>query len=445
MTSEVSTDSPADSVPAPPAFSSDQIAKLLALIKDSDSVELKLTVPEAQQRSTVAALGMDPLTAQIRQVFFFDTPELALDKHGVVVRARRVQGKGDDSVVKLRPVVPAELPKELRKSAGFRVEVDALPGGFVCSGTLKGAIGPPGVSGALAQGDPCASCSRRSSGDSSLHTRRMAIALDDLGTLGPIFVLKLRFAPKALGRKLVAEMWLYPDGSRILELSTRCTTGEAFQVAAELRAYLADNGVEISGEQETKTRKALEYFAGARREDGHSMTPDSSGAKTRGCRATIVPRWEWRTFGADDSAFAERSPENVQESDELYLLSLRSDASVKVRDELMDVKQPRARERRRARAVAAGDEGDASHWRRRTSASCSNRSASRFRRSHAANTHSTTSSTRSSNEPGAAGSRGAQAPRALPSRRLYGGADRCADRGGGDAHDRRRVGGPGAA
>ena len=47
---------------------------------------------------------MDALDAQIRQIFFFDTPDLALDAHGVVVRARRIQGKGDDAVVKLRPV-----------------------------------------------------------------------------------------------------------------------------------------------------------------------------------------------------------------------------------------------------------------------------------------------------------------------------------------------------
>jgi len=53
----------------------------------------------------------------------------------------------------------------------------------------------------------------------------------------------------------------------------------------------------------------------------------------------IVPRWEWRTFGADDSAFAELSAESVQESDEVYLLSAQSDASVKVRSELMDVKR----------------------------------------------------------------------------------------------------------
>ena len=78
------------------------------LARGSDSVELKLTVPETDQRPTVAALEVDPLEAQIRQVFFFDTPDLTLSRHGVVVRLRRVQKKGDDSVVKLRPVVPID-------------------------------------------------------------------------------------------------------------------------------------------------------------------------------------------------------------------------------------------------------------------------------------------------------------------------------------------------
>src|SRR3954465_13019809 len=110
-------------------LSGDELTRLIGLLKECDSVELKLTVPESDQRSTVGALDMDALDAQIRQVFFFDTPELALNEAGVVVRARRIQGKGDDSVVKLRPVVPGELPAELRDSPTFRVEVDALPGG----------------------------------------------------------------------------------------------------------------------------------------------------------------------------------------------------------------------------------------------------------------------------------------------------------------------------
>jgi exopolyphosphatase / guanosine-5'-triphosphate,3'-diphosphate pyrophosphatase len=59
--------------------------------------------------------------------------------------------------------------------------------------------------------------------------------------------------------------------------------------------------------------------------------------------AGIVPRWEWRTFGerfgAADDRFAALTPDRVEESDEVYLLSLDSDASVKVRDERLDVKR----------------------------------------------------------------------------------------------------------
>ena len=85
--------------------------------------------------------------------------------------------------------------------------------------------------------------------------------LDDLSVLGPIFVLKLKFAPRGYDRKMVAEMWLYPDNSRILELSTKCAPSEAFQVAAETRAFLTQQGIDLGSEQETKTRKALEFFS----------------------------------------------------------------------------------------------------------------------------------------------------------------------------------------
>ena len=69
-------------------------------------------------------------------MFFFDTPDLRLNQAGIVVRARRVQGRGDDTVVKLRPVMPEAMPEELRKSPNLVVELDAMPGGFVCSASM---------------------------------------------------------------------------------------------------------------------------------------------------------------------------------------------------------------------------------------------------------------------------------------------------------------------
>jgi exopolyphosphatase/guanosine-5'-triphosphate,3'-diphosphate pyrophosphatase len=58
---------------------------------------------------------------------------------------------------------------------------------------------------------------------------------------------------------------------------------------------------------------------------------------------TIIPRWEWRTFGGDLSAAATRlqalGSTELQVSDEVYLLSALCDANVKIRDALMDIKR----------------------------------------------------------------------------------------------------------
>jgi hypothetical protein len=244
-----------------PALSDEALRDMLSLIESADSVELKLTVPDSNQRTAIQALGLDPLEAQIRQVFFFDTPDLALSKSGVAVRARRVQRKGDDSVVKLRPVVPDELPGKLRRSPMLTVEVDAMPGGYVCSASLKGAVKEGGVKAAVAGDQPLRKLFSKEQRAFYAEHAPAGTALDDLAILGPIFVLKLKSPPGVRGRRLVTEMWLYPDGSRILELSTRCATSEAFQTAAEARVFLAERGVDVSGEQQTKTRKALDFFS----------------------------------------------------------------------------------------------------------------------------------------------------------------------------------------
>jgi hypothetical protein len=251
-----------------PALSDQDLAELIALAKGADSVELKLTVPVSDRSRGAAALGVDPLDAQIRQVYFFDTPDLTLNKAGVVVRARRVQRKGDDTVVKLRPVVPDELPGALRRSPNFGVEVDAMPGGFVCSGSMKRALKTPQVRDAVFGKQPVRKLYSKE--QRALYTAHApdGLALDDLSILGPIFVLKLKFAPEGSPRRLVAELWLYPDNSMILELSTKCAPSEALQVAAETRAFLTRRGVDLTGEQQTKTKKALQYFSKRLRADG---------------------------------------------------------------------------------------------------------------------------------------------------------------------------------
>ncbi len=218
------------------ARSDADLQELIALIGGADSVELKLTLPDSDQRSTITALDLDPLDAQIRQVYFLDT------------------------VVKLRPVVPGDLPDDIRSSAAFGVEVDASPEGFVCSGSMKGVPGSS-VREAVGSKQPLRKLFSKEQRAFFAEHAPDGVEIDDLSVLGPIFVLKLKYTPEELGRRLVAEVWLYPDGTRILELSTKCAPSEAFQIAAETRAYLAGRGVNLEGEQQTKTKTALEYFA----------------------------------------------------------------------------------------------------------------------------------------------------------------------------------------
>jgi len=248
---------------APARLSDEENAKLLALTKGVDSVELKLTVPETRSgfRSTAASLEMDPLQAQIRQVFFFDTPDLLLNQHGLVVRARRSQGRVDDSVVKLRPVVPDELPPALRKLPEFKVEVDVLPGSYVCSGSFKAKLGQTDVREASLGKRPIRKLFTKAQRAFYADHAPEGIDIDALSILGPMNVFKLKFQHPGFARRLVAELWLYPDGSRILELSTTCPPAEAFQVAAEVRAFLGERGVDLAGEQQTKTASALRFFS----------------------------------------------------------------------------------------------------------------------------------------------------------------------------------------
>ena len=243
-------------------LSGDELQGLLDLVRGADSIELKLTVPESARASTGAALGADPLDAQIRQVFFFDTEDLALNAAGVVVRARRRQGEQGDTVVKLRPVVPAQLSEELRRSKFFNVEVDAMPGGFVCSASFKGSADNSAIR-EVARGDRQVHklFSKGQRAFFEAHAPE-GLDLDGLRVLGPIPILKLKVRPEGYARKLVGELWLYPDGSQIVELSTKALPEEAFQVAIETKAFLQARGVDLSADQQTKTKTALEFFSG---------------------------------------------------------------------------------------------------------------------------------------------------------------------------------------
>jgi len=242
-------------------ISRDRLSELLDLIGLAGTVELKLTVPDSDIRHTGDRLGLDPLEAEIRQVVFFDTPALDLNTAGLVVRARRIQGGGGDTVVKLRPVTKELLSNGELDTSNLGVEIDAMPGGFVCSASMKGTSTAKDVSRVVKGKDELKSILSGPQRDLFNQFAPDGLKLKDLIALGPINVLKLKFKPVGFTGKMVAELWLYPDGTRIFELSTKCPPGETIAVTTEARRYLEAHGVDLTAEQAPKTKRALEYFS----------------------------------------------------------------------------------------------------------------------------------------------------------------------------------------
>ena len=134
--------------------------------------------------------------------------------------------------------------------------------GFVCSGSMKNvSIDDAKVKEVLAGRVPIRKLfTKEQKALYALHAPK-GLELDSLSILGPISILKLKFSPTGLNQKLVAELWFYPDGSQILELSTKALPGKAEQVAREARAFLEHRGVKPGTAQSTKTITALADYS----------------------------------------------------------------------------------------------------------------------------------------------------------------------------------------
>jgi hypothetical protein len=253
-------------------LSREEVAEVFKLIKGATSVELKLSVPLAGQRATIKSIGLDPVEAQPRMAFFFDTPDLALNRAGVVVRARRIRGGDADTVIKLRPVDPSAIDPDLSRSAAFKIEVDAMPGGYVCSASFKGVCTGEEVLDVTSGELSLRKLFSKEQRDFYDAHAPAGITMDKLVILGPTFLLKVKHQPKTkeFDRPITVELWLYPDGARVMEISTKCLPKEAFQVAADFKSYLASHGIVLGADQSAKTKTSLEYFSAKLKEEGPS-------------------------------------------------------------------------------------------------------------------------------------------------------------------------------
>jgi hypothetical protein len=241
------------------ALDSEKVAEVLDRLKGSTSIELKVMLPY-DNRDILRRLGFDPVDAEPRQTYFFDTPKFELNKAGLIVRARRSPHGRGDTTVKLRPVDPEALDRKLLRDADFKVEIDVMHGGYVCSASATGRCTADEVYDASEGRIPLKSIFSDQQREFYKAHAPDGIRMKHLVPIGPAFLLRLKSTPRGFDRPMTIELWLYPDGSRILELSTKGLPHEAFQLGAEFRGFLGESRLMRVTDAKTKTAQTLQVF-----------------------------------------------------------------------------------------------------------------------------------------------------------------------------------------
>ena len=136
-----------------------------------------------------------------------------------------------------------------------------MPGGFVCSGRLKESLRTGKVREAVLGTRLVRTLFSKQQRAFLAEHAPDGVSIEDLVVLGPITVLKLKFVPATTAGGSWPRPLELPGRVPDPRAPTKCAPAEAFDVAAKTRAFLAGRGIDLTGEQQTKTKSALEFFS----------------------------------------------------------------------------------------------------------------------------------------------------------------------------------------
>jgi len=224
------------------------------------AVEVKITARIEDEDLVLGLLKDRGGEPQERTVYFFDTPKLELFDVGLVLRARKVKGDVDDTTVKIRPVDPARIPIDWMETEGFEVEMDRVGDTQIISAKLTAEQDAGEIDEAVAGERPLQKLFSADQERLIAEFGPKEVGWEALTPMGPIAVQKWKIDPKKLGHEVVVERWRLPDKSDLVELSIKVQPGQATAAADSFLSYLESLGVEVGGDQQTKTRGALTFF-----------------------------------------------------------------------------------------------------------------------------------------------------------------------------------------
>jgi hypothetical protein len=225
------------------------------------NVEIKITFQPDELDAAVTRFKLKDGSATWRDVYFYDTPELTWSDAGLILRARKTYDGPDDSTVKLRPMTAEDVDPSWFDLDGFKCEEDRVGDGAVSSCSLS-VTQDQGEIDAVAAGDRTVDKLFSGEQEDFAASEHDFSDWGALEALGPVEARVWKVKVRSLDRSLTFELWTLPDDTRLLEVSVRVPADEADAAQVDLREYLEARGFDASSEGETKTRAALDYFAG---------------------------------------------------------------------------------------------------------------------------------------------------------------------------------------
>ena len=234
--------------------------KFAGAVAGAESIEIKATIPDRQVREALKRFGLTARNDEERQIFFFDTPRLALLRSGIIVRARRVVGGDHDCTVKFRPVDPSDVGKKWRKFRDFKIEADASESGLVKSASFSMPAAKGLIKRVAGGKRPIADLFGDEQKSFLKTMARREVDFESLAVLGPLTAHRWQFTDPGCPWPITAELWRRGDGERMMEVSIRAPVLQTAVAVGGFMAFLAEVGVERDKRPQTKTRWALAYY-----------------------------------------------------------------------------------------------------------------------------------------------------------------------------------------
>ena len=261
----------------------ESLPAVLSAIGRVDRVELKAIV-DGDLETAMSVLGTKVGRPRMRRVYYFDTPDLELHRRGVIVRARVTDIRGEDVAVKVRH--PA--PERLRCPNGLAVELHALPLETAWSASRRRRLRSGTIERALVRHRPVRHLLGKRQRALLASLAGEEIDVDNLLVLGPVQVVRLRSG--SAKERIGVEGWVLPDGSRIVEVSAKCHPARSCSAAARFRDLIRAHGIDLAGQQSTKTRISLERLVCADRSRAVDVEPSSTTMSLGGSSSPVT----WR-------------------------------------------------------------------------------------------------------------------------------------------------------